>query len=75
MPKWKANGWRRSTSPHGKGGEIKNLELWKRLDELIAKHQLKFTRVAGHSGHVENDRCDELAVAACQQYRTARARS
>ena len=69
MPKWKANGWRRSTGPRSKGGTIKNLELWKQLDQLIARHQLKFTRVAGHSGHPENDRCDELAVAACQKFK------
>jgi ribonuclease HI len=72
MPKWKANGWSRKTSQYSKGGAIKNLELWKRLDELIAEHRLKFTRVAGHSGHPENDRCDELAVAACQKFRGAR---
>jgi ribonuclease HI len=68
MPKWKANGWRRKTGPNGKTGEVKNLELWQQLDELIAKHELKFHRVAGHSGHPENDRCDELAVAAYQKY-------
>jgi ribonuclease HI len=69
MPKWKANGWRRSTGPRAKAGPIKNLELWKRLDHLIAQHRLKFTRVAGHSGHPENDRCDELAVAACRKFK------
>jgi ribonuclease HI len=70
MPKWKANGWSRKTSQYSKGGEIKNLDLWKQLDKLIAEHRLKFTRVAGHSGHPENDRCDELAVEACQKVRT-----
>jgi ribonuclease HI len=69
MPKWKANGWSRKASPYSKGGQIKNLELWKQLDQLVARHHLKFTRVAGHSGHPENDRCDELAVAACQQFK------
>ncbi|MFI4875550.1 MAG: RNase H family protein [Blastopirellula sp. JB062] len=39
------------------------------MDELLLKHQVKYTRVAGHSGHPENERCDELAVAACQKYR------
>jgi ribonuclease HI len=67
MPKWKANGWKRKTSD-GKTGEVKNLELWQQLDTLVAKHELKFHRVAGHSGHPENDRCDELAVAAYQKY-------
>jgi ribonuclease HI len=68
MEKWKANGWRRKTGPGGKTGEVKNLELWQQLDVLIAKHVVNFHRVAGHSGHPENDRCDELAVEAYQQY-------
>ncbi len=68
MPKWKAQ--RLERGPWGaSAAEIKNLELWKRLDQLIARHHLKFTRVAGHSGHPENDRCDELAVAACQKFK------
>ena len=68
MAKWKANGWRRKTGPGGKTGEVKNLELWQELDVLIGKHVVNFHRVAGHSGHPENDRCDELAVAAYQKY-------
>jgi ribonuclease HI len=66
MPKWKANGWRRREGSQWK--EVKNEDLWRRLDELVAEHDLKYTYVAGHSGHPENDRCDELAVAAYQQY-------
>ena len=65
--KWKKNGWRRKT---GKGmSAVKNDDLWKRLDELASRHQMKLTRVAGHSGHVENDRCDELAVEAAEAVR------
>lgn len=67
MPKWKANGWTRSGGRNGRQ-PVKNLEQWKQLDELMQKHQVQYTRVAGHSGHPENDRCDELAVAAYQQY-------
>jgi ribonuclease HI len=66
MPKWKANGWRRREGKAWK--EVKNEDLWRRLDELAASHKLIYIRVAGHSGHPENDRCDELAVAAYQQY-------
>ncbi|MCC6494450.1 MAG: ribonuclease HI [Pirellulales bacterium] len=66
MPKWKANGWRRKEG--SKFLPVKNEELWRKLDELVARHQLKYTRVAGHSGHVENDRVDELAVAAYQKF-------
>jgi ribonuclease HI len=67
MNKWKANGWKRREGKSLK--PVKNEDLWRRLDELVALHRLKYTRVAGHSGHPENERCDELAVEACQQYR------
>ena len=66
MAKWKANGWRRREGK--RWAEVKNEDLWRRLNELIARHELRYTRVAGHSGHTENDRCDELAVAAYQQF-------
>lgn len=66
MPKWKANGWRRREGKQLK--EIKNVDLWRLLDTLLARHQLVFKHVAGHAGHPENERCDELAVAAYQQY-------
>ncbi|HEY4313471.1 MAG TPA: ribonuclease HI [Pirellulales bacterium] len=67
MPKWKANGWRRREGK--RWAEIKNEDLWRELDALVATHRLKYTWVAGHSGHAENERCDELAVAAIQQFR------
>jgi ribonuclease HI len=66
LPKWKANGWRRKE--RNKLVPIANEELWRELDALLAKHVIKYTRVAGHSGHAENDRVDELAVAAYQKY-------
>jgi ribonuclease HI len=64
MAKWKANGWRRREGTAWK--PVKNEELWKRLDELIAVHHVEYKRVAGHSGHPENERCDQLAVEASQ---------
>lgn len=66
MPNWKKNGWQRKEK--GKLKPVKNVELWQQLDVLIGRHKVKYTRVAGHSGHPENDRCDELAVAAYQEY-------
>lgn len=66
MPKWKANNWRRKSKSGWE--EVKNEDLWRLLDELASRHDLKYTWVAGHSGHPENDRCDELAVAAYQQF-------
>lgn len=67
MAGWKRNGWKRKEK--GKLAPLKNDDLWKQLDVLKSKHpHMKLTRVAGHSGHPENDRCDELAVEA---YRNA----
>ncbi len=66
MIKWKANGWRRREGSQFK--EVKNEDLWRRLDELAASHQITFEHVAGHNGIRKTERCDELAVAAYQQY-------
>lgn len=53
---WKRNGWRTSTKQ-----EVKNIDLWQRLDELVARHQLEWAWVKGHSGHPENEAADRLA--------------
>jgi ribonuclease HI len=66
MPKWKANGWQRREGKQLK--PVKNVELWQRLDELLSRHDVTYSWVAGHSGHPENERCDELAVAAYQEF-------
>jgi ribonuclease HI len=66
LAKWKANGWRRKEK--NKLVPIANEPLWRKLDELITRHTITYTRVAGHSGHEENDRVDQLAVAAYKKY-------
>lgn len=66
LPNWKKNGWRRREGKSWK--PLKNQESWEQLDLLLQKHQVKFTVVRGHTGHPENERCDELAVAAALQY-------
>ena len=63
LSNWKRNGWRTAAKK-----PVKNVELWKRLDQQLQRHSIKYTRVAGHSGHPENERCDELAVAASRKY-------
>lgn len=63
---WKRAGWKR------KGGAIKNLELWKRLDREIERHELTARWVRGHDGHPENEYVDHLATsAAAAQTRSA----
>jgi len=66
MPKWKRNGWKRKEG--GRLKPVKNIELWQELDALAVKHRITFTYIAGHSGHTENERCDQLAVAASKQF-------
>ena len=64
MANWKRNNWKRREGKQWK--PVKNEDLWRQLDELAQQHSVKYTRVAGHSGHPENERCDELAVEAYQ---------
>ncbi len=67
-PRWQAAGWRRAKpGGKGRGAPVKNLELWKRLVELCAQHEVQFQFVAGHAGHLENEECDRLAVAASKE--------
>ncbi|MCH2201462.1 MAG: ribonuclease HI [Fuerstiella sp.] len=64
---WKRHGWRRKQG--GKFLPVKNVDRWKKLDALIQEHDVGFTVVKGHTGHPENERCDELAVAAAEKVR------
>lgn len=41
---------------------VKNSDLWKRLDAVAQKHNIKWRWVRGHCGHPENERCDALAT-------------
>ena len=56
LPGWKRRGWAR------KGGPIKNLDLWQRLDQSAQRHQIQWEWVRGHAGVPENERCDILAA-------------
>lgn len=57
--RWRAKEWRR---PGGR--TVPNWELWRQVLELCDRHQVDARWVEGHAGHVENERCDELAVMA-----------
>lgn len=54
--KWKKNGWQRK-----KNIPVINSDLWDRLLNAMAEHNVEFNWVKGHSGHTENERCDALA--------------
>ena len=59
ITRWKANGWRRKSGKRWL--PVKNEDLWRALDEEVARHQVSFRWVEGHAGHAENERADELA--------------
>lgn len=44
----------------------KNADLWKRFLKIYPRHRVKFQWVKGHAGNLENERCDQLAVAAAE---------
>jgi ribonuclease HI len=48
-------------------GRAANRDLWTRLIALCARHEIRFVWVRGHSGHPENELCDELACAAARR--------
>jgi ribonuclease HI len=56
LRKWKFNSWSR-----GKQGKVVNPDLWKRLDGLMQKHDVKFHWVKAHAGIPDNERCDQLS--------------
>lgn len=57
MENWKRNGWKTTN----KKSDVKNIDLWQQLDELIKKHEIRWVWVKGHNGHPENERVDTLA--------------
>lgn len=53
---WKARGWKTAAKD-----PVKNEDLWRRLDEARARHDVDWRWVKGHAGHELNERADELA--------------
>lgn len=53
---WKRNGWKTASKQ-----PVKNADLWQRLDEEVARHDVEWHWVKGHSGHPENELADALA--------------
>jgi ribonuclease HI len=53
---WKANGWKTAAKK-----QVKNQDLWQRMEAALQDHDIKWHWVKGHAGHPENERADELA--------------
>jgi ribonuclease HI len=56
---WQKRGWRTASKE-----PVKNQDLWQRLLRAIEPHEIEWRWVRGHTGNPENERCDQLAVAA-----------
>lgn len=56
MAGWKKRGWKTAAKK-----PVKNKDLWQRLEEAVARHDVEWHWVKGHSGHEGNERADDLA--------------
>ena len=56
LANWKKRGWKTASKK-----PVKNVDLWQRLEEEAARHQVEWHWVKGHSGHRENEIADQLA--------------
>jgi len=56
MDNWKRRGWKTAAKK-----PVKNVDLWQRLDKALQSHEVEWHWVRGHTGHVENERADQLA--------------
>ncbi|APL93176.1 ribonuclease H [Sphingobium sp. TA15] len=61
---WQKNGWKTADRK-----PVKNAELWQELVRAAARHKVTWQWVKGHAGHPENERADQLACAAAEQFR------
>ena len=64
---WKARGWRTAAKT-----PVKNIDLWQRLDALVASHDVDWHWVRGHTGDPGNERADALANRGAESHRPAR---
>ena len=59
---WKQKGWRTASKQ-----PVKNADLWQALDDAARQHDVQWHWVKGHSGHPENELCDQLANEAIEE--------
>ena len=62
---WKRNQWKRSDKK-----PVLNVDLWRELDEAVARHKTTWVWTKGHASHPDNNRADELANLAAREQRS-----
>ncbi len=61
LSNWKRNGWKTAAKK-----PVKNVDLWQQLDDEVARHEIDWNWVKGHSGVEDNEFADQLANAAIE---------
>lgn len=64
LANWKRRGWKTAAKK-----PVKNEDLWRRLEQAAARHQVHWRWVKGHAGHPENERADALARAGMDPFK------
>ena len=64
MPNWLKRNWKTAA-----GDQVKNRDLWERLNQAVLRHQIEWHWVKGHAGHPENERVDALAREQADKYK------
>jgi ribonuclease HI len=65
LPQWKKRGWKTADKK-----PVKNADLWLLLEQQIGRHEVHWHWIKGHSGHVGNERADELANLGISEFAT-----
>lgn len=71
MTEWLA-GWVKKGWVNSKKQSVLNRDLWERLRAQAAMHKIHWVWVRGHNGHLENERCDELARKAIEAFKNGK---
>jgi len=67
LPNWKKRNWKTSSNT-----PVKNVDLWRRLDDATSRHQVSWNWVRGHCNHVENEIVDSMARKAVAEFHSAK---
>jgi ribonuclease HI len=67
LERWRSNAWKAAS-----GNGVANRDLWEQLYELAGYHRVTWFHVGGHSGHIDQERCDALAAEAARRAKGAK---
>jgi ribonuclease HI len=63
LANWKRRGWITASKQ-----PVKNRDLWRLLDQAAQRHQVKWRWIRGHSSHIYNEKADQLANQAIDEW-------